>query len=200
MVELEKTKKNPLGPIGENVRLNVARYRAERGLSYTRLSDRLANAGRPIPTLGLARLEKGERRVDADDLVALAEALEVTVEHLLAPQATGDAGRVVALQLEVASAAQELREAAVQYVGAVEGVLSELRDHPDLGHVLADNEDGGPDGPGDYLAWLLRLIERTPQPTWAVERSEDAPPLRRVLRAFVDRTTHDEPAVWGDDA
>lgn len=76
-------KKNPLGPVGEQLRDNIRRLREERGFSYQRLSELLAELGRPIPTLGLSRLERGERRVDADDLVALAKALGTDIVQLL---------------------------------------------------------------------------------------------------------------------
>lgn len=74
-------KRNPLGPTGEVVRANIARFRA--GMQYKELAERLADLGRPIPTLGLRRIEAGERRVDVDDLVALAIALNVTPNALL---------------------------------------------------------------------------------------------------------------------
>jgi hypothetical protein len=76
-------KKNPLGAVGEQVRANVADLRG--GLPYQRLSDRLAELGRRIPPLGLSRIEQGERRVDADDLAALAVALGVNWSRLLLP-------------------------------------------------------------------------------------------------------------------
>ncbi|MGW0841437.1 helix-turn-helix domain-containing protein [Streptomyces sp. NPDC002787] len=78
-------KRNPLGPIGENVRVNVQRLREEQRLSLAELSRRLEDIGRKIPTLGLGRIENGERRVDADDLVALADALSVSPARLLLP-------------------------------------------------------------------------------------------------------------------
>ncbi|MFD8303205.1 helix-turn-helix domain-containing protein [Streptomyces sp. NPDC059690] len=78
-------KRNPLGPIGENVRVNVQRIREEQRLSLAELSRRLDAIGRKIPTLGLGRVESGERRVDADDLVALAEVLSVSPATLMLP-------------------------------------------------------------------------------------------------------------------
>lgn len=76
-------KKNPLGPTGEHVRSNVARLRGR--MQYKELSERLAELGRPIPPLGLRRIEAGERRVDADDLMALAVAFGVPPNSLLLP-------------------------------------------------------------------------------------------------------------------
>jgi transcriptional regulator with XRE-family HTH domain len=76
-------KKNPLGPTGEHVRANVARLRGR--MQYKELSERLGAVGRPIPPLGLRRIEAGERRVDADDLMALAVVLGVPPNSLLLP-------------------------------------------------------------------------------------------------------------------
>ncbi|MFG2109479.1 helix-turn-helix domain-containing protein [Micromonospora chersina] len=76
-------KKNPLGPTGDRVKDNITHFRTVRGLSYKELSDRLASIDRSIPVLGLSRVERGERRVDADDLVALAVALNVSPARLL---------------------------------------------------------------------------------------------------------------------
>jgi len=49
------------------------------------LSARLAELGRPILPNGISRIEQGERRVDVDDLVALALALDVSPNALLMP-------------------------------------------------------------------------------------------------------------------
>jgi hypothetical protein len=79
------------GPTGEAVRANVIRLRAERNLGYTELSERLKDVGRHILPLGLRRIEAGTRRVDADDLVALAVVLDVSPVTLLMPNtAAGD--------------------------------------------------------------------------------------------------------------
>lgn len=81
------SKRNPLGPVGEAVRQNVKTLREEQNLSLAALSRRLSElVGRSIPTLGLSRIENGERRVDADDLVALAAALGVSPVTLLLPR------------------------------------------------------------------------------------------------------------------
>lgn len=82
-------KKNPLGPVGEQVRANVERLREARGLTKKELADRTQELGRPVPPLGVSRIEAGARRVDADDLVALADALNVSPLDLLLPPAAG---------------------------------------------------------------------------------------------------------------
>lgn len=76
-------KKLELGHTGRAVAENVARLRAEE--NYTDLSKRLGKLGRDIPALALRRIEDGTRRVDADDLVALAAALGVSPVTLLMP-------------------------------------------------------------------------------------------------------------------
>lgn len=79
----QKKKKNPLGPTGRTVAENVRRLRTARGLAYTELAAKLDEIDRPIPTLGLRNIENQKRRVDADDLMALAVALGVSPAALL---------------------------------------------------------------------------------------------------------------------
>ena len=73
-----------LGPIGRALIDNLIRLRGQ--TTYAELSRRMEKAGRPIPSLGLRRIEAGERRVDVDDLVALALVLGVSPLALLLPQ------------------------------------------------------------------------------------------------------------------
>lgn len=73
-------------PTGKTVADNVRRIRDEiRGWSTYELSRKLSAAGRPIAPSALAKVERGERRVDAGDLMALAVALEVHPSALLFP-------------------------------------------------------------------------------------------------------------------
>ncbi|WP_435272192.1 helix-turn-helix domain-containing protein [Streptomyces parvulus] len=87
---MAEEKKNPLGPTGEQVRANVERVRESRGMTKKQLADRVSELGRPIPPLGISRIEAGTRRVDADDLVALAVALRVSPSTLLLPSGPAD--------------------------------------------------------------------------------------------------------------
>ncbi|WP_207105375.1 helix-turn-helix transcriptional regulator [Mycolicibacterium sp. P9-64] len=72
-----------IGPTGTAVAANIKRLRD--GLPFTELSSRLTDLGRPIPPLGLRKIESGGRRVDTDDLLALAVALGVSPITLLMP-------------------------------------------------------------------------------------------------------------------
>ena len=74
-----------LGPTGRFVASNLAKIRTAQGVSTTDLSRRLKAAGRPITATGITKIEKEGRRVDVDDLVALAIALGVNTNALLFP-------------------------------------------------------------------------------------------------------------------
>ncbi|GAA2796589.1 helix-turn-helix domain-containing protein [Streptomyces showdoensis] len=74
-----------IGPTGKTVSENLARMRQVRGLSTRQLSGILERAGRPISASGITRMEKGDRVVSADELVALAAVLKVNPSALLLP-------------------------------------------------------------------------------------------------------------------
>lgn len=78
-----------VGPTGRHVAANIARLRDRRGMTTRQLSGALERSGRPIPASGITRMEKGERVVTADDLVALAAALRVNPSALLLPLVDG---------------------------------------------------------------------------------------------------------------
>ncbi|MFK4595722.1 helix-turn-helix domain-containing protein [Streptomyces pristinaespiralis] len=73
------------GPTGKTVGENLARLRKVRGLTTRQLSGLLEKNGRPIPASGITRMEKAERQVVVDELVALAAALRVSPSALLLP-------------------------------------------------------------------------------------------------------------------
>lgn len=84
-------KVTPTGPTGDTVRQNIEELRQSAGLSYAEMSRQLEALGRAIPPLGLRRIEAGERRVDVDDLTAIAVVLEVSPVRLLMPSVTSTA-------------------------------------------------------------------------------------------------------------
>lgn len=73
------------GPLATQVARSIRRLREKQRVSYAELAKRLAEAGRPIPLLGLSRMENGDRRIDLDDLVAVAQALRVPPIWLIFP-------------------------------------------------------------------------------------------------------------------
>ena len=82
------------GPTSSRVAENVSAIRATRQLSLRGLSERMRElGGRPTQASGLSKIEQGDRRVDVDDLVALAIALDVSPNRLLLTADASD-GRV----------------------------------------------------------------------------------------------------------
>lgn len=79
-----------LGPTGNTVADNVLRFRKGQGLTLRQLADRMAEAGRPITHTAVSDIEKRARRVDADDLVALAVVLGVSPSALLVPATSNE--------------------------------------------------------------------------------------------------------------
>ncbi len=71
------------GPASSRVQNNLKELRKAAGLTLDQLADRMADVGRPVLPSGLSKIEQGDRRVDVDDLVALAVALGVNVNRLL---------------------------------------------------------------------------------------------------------------------
>lgn len=78
-----------LGPTGQRVGQRLRELRQERGLTLAALEEKLADLGRPILLSALSKIEKGQRRVDVDDLVALAQALDVSPNLLILPSPHG---------------------------------------------------------------------------------------------------------------
>ncbi|MFE6521893.1 helix-turn-helix domain-containing protein [Streptomyces sp. NPDC057794] len=81
-----------LGPTGRTVAANVKRLRESRGLTLRALSAELKERGRPLSADALNKIENGDgneargiRRVDVDDLMALAVVLDVSPLALLLP-------------------------------------------------------------------------------------------------------------------
>lgn len=76
-----------VGPAGQVLAANIQRIRKVRGLTLAEVSARTEEIGQPIAVLGLRRIERAERRVDYDDLLTLAIALDVAPIDLMVPAA-----------------------------------------------------------------------------------------------------------------
>ncbi|OBC08617.1 hypothetical protein A5788_06545 [Gordonia sp. 852002-50816_SCH5313054-c] len=65
------------------MRRNIARIRNDQRLTLRQLAERLNETDRPLSYTTLSQIENGARRVDVDDLMTLAVALDVSPGALL---------------------------------------------------------------------------------------------------------------------
>lgn len=83
----------PAAPTSEaTIRANVRRLRKAQGLTQTALAERITAAGLPFGDMAVWGIENGKRRINVDDLHALAQALQATPRELLSsePEALSD--------------------------------------------------------------------------------------------------------------
>lgn len=78
------------GPTGHTVAENVKRLREHRGMTIYALSGALDKAGRPITPSAIAKIEKQQRQVTVDDVMALAVVLNTSPISLLLPPKWGE--------------------------------------------------------------------------------------------------------------
>ncbi|MCZ0986442.1 helix-turn-helix domain-containing protein [Streptomyces diastatochromogenes] len=72
-----------IGPYGIRAARTIEILRTERGLAQRELAAHVTALGRPMSNTMLSRIERAQRRRDVDDLVALAQALDVPLLTLL---------------------------------------------------------------------------------------------------------------------
>jgi len=80
-----KQRGNELGATGATVAANLKRIRTSAGITQAQLSERLSQMGHPIKTASIGKIESADRRVEVDDLMALALALDTSPLALLLP-------------------------------------------------------------------------------------------------------------------
>jgi transcriptional regulator with XRE-family HTH domain len=152
-----------VGPAGKALAANISRIRKARGLTFAEVSARTEEIGQPIAILGLRRIERGERRVDYDDLLTLAVALGVAPVDLMVP----DVSNKVPFPLpggEVGCATA--REWVRGHLASAEG--SDLFD-------LFTNPLTSPDVAelAELLRWMPEDRRRVVLRHWAIEEYED---------------------------
>lgn len=64
---------------------NIELIRKGRGMSQAQLANQMTKVGRPMLDTAVSKMERGTRRIDVDDLVALAAAFGIRPEQLLVP-------------------------------------------------------------------------------------------------------------------
>lgn len=90
-----------IGATAHTVAGNVERLRKVRNLTWTQLSERLESLGWNLTPVAIKNIESVKRRVDVDDLVALAAALGVSPATLLGPPFKEPTETAQVLNLEV---------------------------------------------------------------------------------------------------
>lgn len=70
-------------PIGERVAGNIARIRQSKGMSQSDLVAKLQEHGLSYAVSAISKIEKGQRKLDPDDLVGIAVALGTTPNALM---------------------------------------------------------------------------------------------------------------------
>lgn len=158
-----------LGPAGEAVRANVRRLRDAQGVSAAELSKKLDSLDRPIPLIGIQRIEAGTRRVDADDLVALAVVLGVSPITLLMPHTPDRDERLPIAGVKMAAAALWDWLRAERQIPAVQGTILEFYPRALPPWKLAELEE----------QWAARTDEDVKR---AVDEMVPDPRVRAMLR------------------
>jgi len=134
---------------GLTVAENIEAARKSQRLSLKDLSGRLDRMGRKISVSSLSKIENGDRRIDVDDLVSIAIALDVSPLGLLLPRGeyhqmriiTGGVGSLP-LIWNWARGMQSL-----EYPGDDRSFAA--RSLPPW--ILAEGDDFDPDPPPEYL-------------------------------------------------
>jgi transcriptional regulator with XRE-family HTH domain len=159
-----------LGPIGQHVADSLGRLRRDRGLEQADLADLVTEAGRPMSASILSKIEAGRRRIDVDDLVAIAAALDVNPSLLLlTPTAEPEPMREPGGERPspVGDAVREDIEALGDLVG-LEPSLAELA------HTLARQIDHGCGEFDPPLTALTKELRATLKELWAQRPAKDS--------------------------
>ncbi len=72
-------------PLSTHLAESVRRLRTTHRIPQRALAARLEELGQPIGRIGIQRLERGERKVDLDEVVALAQVFDIPPVALLFP-------------------------------------------------------------------------------------------------------------------
>jgi transcriptional regulator with XRE-family HTH domain len=144
---------------GQQTARNIERLRTKLGVSQRRLAVRLTEMGRPMPGTALSKIERGERRVDVDDLVVIAVALGVSPSTLLLPEVGDDR------EVEVTGAGTVTAKAAWDWADGIRPLLP---------------PPGGPEG--GALAHALRSRPEGRRADQLVAPGAEGQPLARLTR------------------
>lgn len=158
-----------LGPIGQHVADSIARIRRDKGLEQGDLADRVTEAGRPMSASILSKIEGGRRRLDVDDLVALAAALDVNPSLLLLTPSVEPVPEPEPAEAGPGTVADAVRED-IDALGDLVGLEPSLAE---LAHTLAREIDRGGSEFGPPLTALTKELRATLKELWAQRPAKD---------------------------
>jgi len=112
----------------------VAHERETRGMSYEGLAARMTKAGCPIQASALYKIEKSTppRRITVDELVALAQVFDLSVENLLLPPEAVAAKELGVLVIRWNDAHQHALQAKEDDEDAWQRVKDFIEEHPEV--------------------------------------------------------------------
>lgn len=146
-----------IGEYGALVAAAIVRHRRRRGWEQSALATRVTEAGRPMSASVLGKVEASTRRVDVDDLVALATALEVSPSALLGlgdPAPAEDTPGTAGGPVETAARDD------VEMLGELDQLDGMAPTLAEVAYRLARELDGGGEG-GKALHSLARELRST---------------------------------------
>ncbi|MGH9045339.1 MAG: helix-turn-helix domain-containing protein [Acidimicrobiales bacterium] len=147
------TREARTGLVGQRLAANLRALRDR--VPVRELSKRMAEIGRPIVPSGITKIEKGERRVDVDDLVALALALDTTPNRLLLD------GRADESAIELSGSVKVSRRSAWRWATGEQPLPNRTFDTGRYARFWAENR---PHEPGDATEATFEQLQSVCQP------------------------------------
>ncbi|MGW3346784.1 helix-turn-helix domain-containing protein [Nonomuraea rubra] len=157
---------------GRHVAESIARLRRDRGWEQRDLAEHVTKAGRAMSASVLSKIESGARRVDVDDLVAIATALEVTPALLLLAAPAGELGAALSTPSTPAARPESVAAAVLADIEALGDLVGLEPSLAQMALRLAVEIDHGGDG-GKLLPALNRELRITLQQLADGRQDED---------------------------
>lgn len=104
----------------------VAALREEHELSYRTLADDMAGVGCPIDSSALHRIEKGERRITVDELVAFGLVFGVPVDEMVLPPEVAASKEAIELWDEYQAKGEQFRRLRGELVASEQRLMEIL--------------------------------------------------------------------------
>ena len=136
---------NPQRSVGgeDNLARRIERERTARGLSYEALAKLLTEAGCTIQGSAIYKIEKTKppRRITVDELIALAQVLETSIEDLLTPIEVLEKERAQEVLKDLDKADGELLAAMGRFLTAYRELRSLAASDPELFEYVKGHHD-----------------------------------------------------------